>query len=218
MERKTGFEPVTFSLARRCSTTEPLPPGGAGPLTILAKPTPAGTSVLVQLMRSTRRLLQRSTANFRLLRKRAHISASSGLGQITLYCSRWSASSFAVADAVPQLLHRLERAAASNSSHVVRALASPLKMYETTLVSDHSDDSSRPTSRPRGCSSTSRLAGSDHVLRPRLARQGPLARMAPRAASWSTRRGVEPPGPRTSTKLRRQPRMASSSASKRSRA
>ncbi len=24
-ERKTGFEPATFSLARRCSTTEPLP-------------------------------------------------------------------------------------------------------------------------------------------------------------------------------------------------
>src|SRR5436309_15725227 len=27
MERKTGFEPATLSLARRCSTTEPLPPG-----------------------------------------------------------------------------------------------------------------------------------------------------------------------------------------------
>src|SRR5712692_6318216 len=26
-ERKTGFEPATFSLARRCSTTEPLPHG-----------------------------------------------------------------------------------------------------------------------------------------------------------------------------------------------
>ncbi len=26
LERKTGFEPVTLSLARRCSTTEPLPP------------------------------------------------------------------------------------------------------------------------------------------------------------------------------------------------
>ena len=26
-ERKTGFEPATLSLARRCSTTEPLPPG-----------------------------------------------------------------------------------------------------------------------------------------------------------------------------------------------
>jgi hypothetical protein len=25
MERKMGFEPTTFSLARRCSTTEPLP-------------------------------------------------------------------------------------------------------------------------------------------------------------------------------------------------
>ena len=25
MERKTGFEPATSSLARRCSTTEPLP-------------------------------------------------------------------------------------------------------------------------------------------------------------------------------------------------
>ena len=25
VERKTGFEPATFSLARRCSTTEPLP-------------------------------------------------------------------------------------------------------------------------------------------------------------------------------------------------
>ena len=25
LERKTGFEPATFSLARRCSTTEPLP-------------------------------------------------------------------------------------------------------------------------------------------------------------------------------------------------
>jgi hypothetical protein len=25
MERKTGFEPATPSLARRCSTTEPLP-------------------------------------------------------------------------------------------------------------------------------------------------------------------------------------------------
>ena len=25
MERETGIEPVTFSLARRCSTTEPLP-------------------------------------------------------------------------------------------------------------------------------------------------------------------------------------------------
>ena len=25
LERKTGLEPVTFSLARRCSTTEPLP-------------------------------------------------------------------------------------------------------------------------------------------------------------------------------------------------
>ena len=25
MERKTGFEPVTLSLARRCSTSEPLP-------------------------------------------------------------------------------------------------------------------------------------------------------------------------------------------------
>ena len=37
MERKTGFEPVTFSLARRCSTTEPLPPGGTGPLNILAR-------------------------------------------------------------------------------------------------------------------------------------------------------------------------------------
>src|SRR5579875_4037475 len=27
LERKTGFEPATLSLARRCSTTEPLPPG-----------------------------------------------------------------------------------------------------------------------------------------------------------------------------------------------
>ena len=27
MERKTGFEPATFSLARRCSTAEPLPLG-----------------------------------------------------------------------------------------------------------------------------------------------------------------------------------------------
>src|SRR5919202_6936459 len=27
MERKTGLEPATLSLARRCSTTEPLPPG-----------------------------------------------------------------------------------------------------------------------------------------------------------------------------------------------
>ena len=25
LERETGIEPVTFSLARRCSTTEPLP-------------------------------------------------------------------------------------------------------------------------------------------------------------------------------------------------
>src|SRR3954452_12820215 len=25
LERKTGFEPATFSLARRCSTAEPLP-------------------------------------------------------------------------------------------------------------------------------------------------------------------------------------------------
>ena len=25
LERKMGFEPTTFSLARRCSTTEPLP-------------------------------------------------------------------------------------------------------------------------------------------------------------------------------------------------
>ena len=25
MERKMGFEPTTLSLARRCSTTEPLP-------------------------------------------------------------------------------------------------------------------------------------------------------------------------------------------------
>ena len=25
MERETGIEPATFSLARRCSTTEPLP-------------------------------------------------------------------------------------------------------------------------------------------------------------------------------------------------
>ena len=25
MERKTGFEPATLALARRCSTTEPLP-------------------------------------------------------------------------------------------------------------------------------------------------------------------------------------------------
>ena len=32
MERKTGFEPVTLSLARRCSTTEPLPPAGTGSL------------------------------------------------------------------------------------------------------------------------------------------------------------------------------------------
>ena len=33
LERKTGFEPVTLSLARRCSTTEPLPRGArpAGP-------------------------------------------------------------------------------------------------------------------------------------------------------------------------------------------
>ena len=30
LERKTGFEPVTLSLARRCSTTEPLPPGHQG--------------------------------------------------------------------------------------------------------------------------------------------------------------------------------------------
>ena len=29
MERKTGFEPATPSLARRCSTTEPLPPPSA---------------------------------------------------------------------------------------------------------------------------------------------------------------------------------------------
>ncbi len=27
LERKKGFEPSTPSLARRCSTTEPLPPG-----------------------------------------------------------------------------------------------------------------------------------------------------------------------------------------------
>ena len=27
MERKTGFEPATLSLARRCSTAEPLPLG-----------------------------------------------------------------------------------------------------------------------------------------------------------------------------------------------
>ena len=27
VERKTGFEPATLSLARRCSTTEPLPLG-----------------------------------------------------------------------------------------------------------------------------------------------------------------------------------------------
>ena len=26
LERKTGYEPVTLSLATRCSTTEPLPP------------------------------------------------------------------------------------------------------------------------------------------------------------------------------------------------
>ena len=31
MERKTGFEPATFSLARRRSTTEPLPLAPAGP-------------------------------------------------------------------------------------------------------------------------------------------------------------------------------------------
>ena len=31
MERKTGFEPATFSLARRCSTTEPLPPARYDP-------------------------------------------------------------------------------------------------------------------------------------------------------------------------------------------
>ena len=37
LERKTGFEPVTLSLARRCSTTEPLPPGGTGPPNILAR-------------------------------------------------------------------------------------------------------------------------------------------------------------------------------------
>ena len=29
LERKTGFEPATFSLARRCSTTEPLPHGAS---------------------------------------------------------------------------------------------------------------------------------------------------------------------------------------------
>ena len=29
MERKTGFEPATLSLARRCSTAEPLPLAGA---------------------------------------------------------------------------------------------------------------------------------------------------------------------------------------------
>ena len=29
MERKMGFEPTTLSLARRCSTTEPLPLVGA---------------------------------------------------------------------------------------------------------------------------------------------------------------------------------------------
>ena len=29
LERKTGFEPATLALARRCSTTEPLPRSGA---------------------------------------------------------------------------------------------------------------------------------------------------------------------------------------------
>ena len=30
LERKTGLEPATLALARRCSTTEPLPQNGAG--------------------------------------------------------------------------------------------------------------------------------------------------------------------------------------------
>ena len=40
MERKTGFEPATPSLARRCSTTEPLPlaPHIIAPQTAPARP------------------------------------------------------------------------------------------------------------------------------------------------------------------------------------
>ena len=38
LERKTGFEPATFSLARRCSTTEPLPQGFC-PSMIARRPT-----------------------------------------------------------------------------------------------------------------------------------------------------------------------------------
>ncbi len=40
MERKTGFEPATPSLARRCSTTEPLPLAAhiIAPQSALARP------------------------------------------------------------------------------------------------------------------------------------------------------------------------------------
>ena len=42
LERKTGFEPATPSLARRCSTTEPLP------LEVrqVLRPTPRGVTVI----------------------------------------------------------------------------------------------------------------------------------------------------------------------------
>ena len=47
MERKTGFEPATFSLARRRSTTEPLPPvcDGVGRLISNSRPTVLDDSI-----------------------------------------------------------------------------------------------------------------------------------------------------------------------------
>ena len=39
LERKMGFEPTTFSLARRCSTTEPLPPNAPeAPCSLVPRP------------------------------------------------------------------------------------------------------------------------------------------------------------------------------------
>ena len=43
LERKTGFEPATFSLARRCSTTEPLPRRFC-PSMIVRRPTPVNST------------------------------------------------------------------------------------------------------------------------------------------------------------------------------
>ena len=55
MERKTRFELATFSLARRCSTTEPLPHYNSVPRGRIELPTPA-FSVLCSTTELPRRL------------------------------------------------------------------------------------------------------------------------------------------------------------------